>query len=138
MKNSSEWEEKGPQGLAQRGFTLLEVLIALTIFAAIATVISGTTSQTTDTALYLQNRTLATWIAENRLAEIRLSRAVPSQGESNDSQDMADREWKVSTKVESTEMNGVVRITIGVSLSEQPDYQLASLATVMGASGGGN
>jgi prepilin-type N-terminal cleavage/methylation domain-containing protein len=38
------------------GFTLLEVMIALTIFASIAIVISGTTSQAANTLLTLENK----------------------------------------------------------------------------------
>ncbi|MGB1091072.1 MAG: type II secretion system minor pseudopilin GspI [Oceanobacter sp.] len=114
------------------GFTLLEVLIALTIFAAIATVVSGTTSQSTDTALYLENRTLASWVAENRLAQIRLIPSGVSVGEANDNLDLGNREWKVHTKIISTEMAGVMRVTVSVSLTDDPDYTLTTLATVMG------
>lgn len=119
-------------GTKTAGFTLLEVLIALTIFAAIATVVSGTTSQSTETALYLENRTMASWIAENRMAEIRLNPSGLAVGDSNDTLDMANREWRVNTKVINTEMDGVLRVTISVSLASDKDYSLATLATVMG------
>ena len=57
-----------------KGFTLLEVMIAVTVFAVIATTISQTTSQSVGNLLYLQDKTLASFVAENttgRCAENR-------------------------------------------------------------------
>ncbi|MDP2608547.1 MULTISPECIES: type II secretion system minor pseudopilin GspI [unclassified Oceanobacter] len=117
------------------GFTLLEVMIALTIFASIAIVISGTTSQAADTLLTLENKTMASWVAENRLAEIRLSHETPKVGTTRDTVDMASREWQTLTTVISTSWPGVVRVTVDVSLENEPDYILVSLATIMGEHG---
>ena len=41
------------------GFTLIEVMIAVTVFVAVATTISQTTSQSVGTQLSLENTTLA-------------------------------------------------------------------------------
>ena len=43
---------------AQRGFTLIEVMIALTVFVAIAATISETASQSVGSLLHLQDKTL--------------------------------------------------------------------------------
>src|SRR5690606_41115542 len=69
-----------------RGFTLLEVMIALTIFAAIAIVISDTASQSASSLIHLQDKTLAAMVAENRMAELRLN-GLPPQGERSDQTD---------------------------------------------------
>lgn len=119
-------------GLRQRAFTLLEVMIALTVFAAIAVVISGTTSQTTETILQLENRTLASWVAENRIARIRLTSPAPQPGISRDEITMANRDWKLQTSVEKTDFAEVVRVTVSVAESSKPDYVLASLTTIVG------
>jgi general secretion pathway protein I len=63
-----------------RGFTLIEVLIAMTIAAvALMAAIRATGSLAVNGA-DLRNRTLAQWSAENRLAQIRVSSEWPDPG----------------------------------------------------------
>ncbi|HLT27720.1 MAG TPA: type II secretion system minor pseudopilin GspI [Zeimonas sp.] len=63
-----------------RGFTLVEVLIAMTIAAvALMAAIRATTSLAVNGA-ELRVRTLAQWSAENRLAQIRVAREWPNLG----------------------------------------------------------
>ncbi|MFL0807249.1 MAG: type II secretion system minor pseudopilin GspI [Oceanobacter sp.] len=119
------------------GFTLLEVMIALTIFAALAVTISSTASQAVNNTLHLEEKVLATWVAENALTQMRIqtraSQALPPQTQSKDTLEMAGREWVVKTHVEKTDFPGVVRITISVALERDKEYNLASVATILGA-----
>lgn len=66
---------------SSRGFTLLEVMVALailTVALAAALRAAGVASQTgTD----LRQRMLAGWVAENRLAELRALALWPAPGE---------------------------------------------------------
>jgi len=65
-----------------RGFTLLEVLIALVIIGvALAAAMRGAMSLTS-TAEYTREKMLAVMTAENRLLEMRLARERLEQGES--------------------------------------------------------
>src|SRR5690554_6532170 len=84
------------------GFTLLEVMVALTVFVAIALTLSQTASQSVDTTLYLQEKTLASMVAENKLNTLRLE-GMPAVGERNETTRLADRQWRLPTKVEKTE-----------------------------------
>jgi len=113
------------------GFTLLEVMIAVTVFAVIATTISQTTSQSVGNLLYLQDKTLASFVAENRLTEVRLS-GYPNVGDSNDVVDMAGREWRVNTKVENTEFPDTRRVTVAVASIDDKESSLATIVTIMG------
>jgi general secretion pathway protein I len=66
-----------------RGFTLLEVLIALVIIGvALAASMRGAMSLTT-TAEYTREKMLAVMTAENRLLELRLARERLEQGENS-------------------------------------------------------
>jgi general secretion pathway protein I len=68
------------QPLPMRGFTLIEVLVALTIVAvALLTALRATASLAV-ASQELRLRTLAQWSAENRLAAIRVSGALPPVG----------------------------------------------------------
>lgn len=121
----------------QKGFTLLEVMIALTIFSVIAVTISSTTSQSVNNVLYLEEKVLATWVAENHLVTLSIkakaSQSLLPQTETKDTVEMAGREWQVSTKVEKTDFPGVQRVTVSVALQRDKEYNLSSIATIMGA-----
>ena len=82
-----------------RGFTLIEVLVALAIVAiGMAAVLEALTSSA-NTALYLQEKTFAEWVALNRIETVRLSGNVPGTGTSSDSIDYAGRSWQWQQKV---------------------------------------
>ena len=69
--------------MRHRGFTLLEVLVALVIIGvALAASMRGAMSLTT-TAEYTREKMLAVMTAENRLLELRLARERLEQGENS-------------------------------------------------------
>jgi general secretion pathway protein I len=64
----------------KRGFTLIEVLVAMTIAAiALMTALRATGSLAINSA-ELRARTLAQWSAENRLAQLRIAGEWPALG----------------------------------------------------------
>jgi general secretion pathway protein I len=65
---------------AQAGFTLLEVLVALAIVSVALAACMRALGVSASSARSLQQRSLALQAAENRLAELRLSRAFPAPG----------------------------------------------------------
>src|SRR5690554_930954 len=117
--------------LQQQGFTLLEVMVALTVFVAIAVTLSQTASQSIDTTLYLQEKTLASMVAENKLNTLRLE-GMPAVGERKETTRLADRQWQLTTKVEKTEFPDTHRITVSVALASSKDNPLISLITIIG------
>ncbi|HEX5842512.1 MAG TPA: type II secretion system minor pseudopilin GspI, partial [Pseudomonas sp.] len=62
------------------GFTLLEVLVALAIFALVAASVLTATARSLQTASRLEEKTLAMWIADNQLAELQLSKTPAADG----------------------------------------------------------
>lgn len=113
------------------GFTLIEVMIALSIFAVMAAAISRTASQNADITLYLEEKTLASFVAENRLNKIKLS-GFPPAIQTKDSEEMAGREWHITTKVEDTQLPGFRRIDIQVAKNIDKENPLVSLTGFMG------
>ncbi|RPH60707.1 MAG: type II secretion system protein GspI [Burkholderiales bacterium] len=63
-----------------RGFTLVEVLIAMTIASVALMAAIRATASLAVNAVDLRSRTLAQWSAENRLAQIRIAREWPNPG----------------------------------------------------------
>ena len=99
---------------AVKGFTLIEVLVALAIVAiGMAAVLEALTSSA-NTALYLEDKTLAQWVALNRIETVRLTGTVPTGGTSNDNIDYAGRSWEWQQKVSNTQIPGMVQIEVDV------------------------
>ena len=63
-----------------RGFTLIEVLIALVILSIALAAAARAANIATVGAEESKLRTLATWVAQNRLAELTATRSFPSSG----------------------------------------------------------
>ncbi len=63
-----------------RGFTLLECLVALAILAVALTAALRATGSTAQSAVMLKEHTLASWVAQNRLAELRALDIWPNLG----------------------------------------------------------
>lgn len=63
-----------------KGFTLIEVLVALTILAVALTAAMRAMASMIESGASLQQRMLAEYSAENHLATLRLSRTWPEPG----------------------------------------------------------
>jgi general secretion pathway protein I len=86
----------------QRGFTLLEVLVALVIIGvALAAAMRGALSLTT-AAEDTRYAMLATMVAENRLLELRLARGRLETGQTSTPCAQADVEFECLQTVRST------------------------------------
>ncbi|HKJ76968.1 MAG TPA: type II secretion system minor pseudopilin GspI [Gammaproteobacteria bacterium] len=86
----------------QRGFTLLEVLVALAIVATALAALVRAGSDNAATAAYLRDKSLAEWVALNRIAELRLQEEWPSPGTREGEARMADRTWAWTVEVSET------------------------------------
>ncbi len=69
--------------LVPRGFTLLEVMVALTIVAIALGAGLRAAGVLTDNAQRLAQVTIAQWCADNELTALRLSRSFPGVGETD-------------------------------------------------------
>ncbi len=85
------------------GFTLIEVLIALTIIAiSLGALMSASGNQAYQTG-YLKQKTLAHWVAMNEMTLLQLDEEWPALGESKGRAEMAGAEWFWLRTVEETE-----------------------------------
>ena len=98
------------------GFTLLEVLIALGIAAVGLIAISSTLDSSVSVAERLESQTVATWVASNRMAELRMNRDFISSGSNISNQKMAGRDWKIIENYFATEDPNISRVVVEVSV----------------------
>jgi general secretion pathway protein I len=96
-----------------RGFTLIEVLIAIAILAIALAATTRAASVATDGAYETRERLLATWAAQNRIAELRARRAFPSVS---------------STRLETTQAGLALAIDETVSETPNPAIHRVDLA----------
>lgn len=120
-----------------RGFTLIEVIIALAVLAfSMGALISGM-ARYADNAAYLREKTLALWVAHNRLTEIDLQPAWPAVGKSDGEVEMADIEWRWFVTVSETQDPDVRRVEIRVQARGR-DNEAAALSSFIGKTGKGS
>jgi general secretion pathway protein I len=97
-----------------RGFTLVEVLVALTIVAlalgALMTAVSGTAR----TSGYLRDKTLAQWMALNRLSEVRLNLNKFGQNTDTGEINFGNRTWHYDTRYFDTNVTTMKRVVVRV------------------------
>jgi general secretion pathway protein I len=97
---------------SHRGFTLLEVLIALIIVALAVSALLGTVTSSASNVIYLKEKTVAEWVALNRLTEIRISQQFPDKGRRTGNAEMAGMRWQWEEEVTELPVKGMFRIEI--------------------------
>jgi len=86
--------QNGHSTLLTAGFTLVEVLVALAVLTIALAAVMRAMSQSIDTSAGLRDRTLAMWVAQNRLATHQIAHAFPPQDSSEGNTEMAGRTWR--------------------------------------------
>ncbi len=111
------------------GFTLIEVMVALTVLAVAFSAGYRALGQSTNNAELLKRRALAQWVAQNQLAQMQINRSNIVAGSGEARQAGIDFVWRVSL---SATPNATFRkAEIVVADSAQPEYQLAHLSAYL-------
>jgi general secretion pathway protein I len=114
--------------IKSRGFTLLEVLVALAVFATSAAALIYSLGESTRAQAYMEHKTLAHWIAMNQLSLTRLQAKWPGIGSTSGTEEMTGTEWHWTRIVEQTADAKLRRVNMEVRLNPEDETPLIRLA----------
>lgn len=115
----------------QRGFTLLEVLVALTIITLSLGALISTSGSHASSAGYLKQKTIAHWVAMNEITQLRIEKAWPGKGDTKGSTTMAGAEWYWTQTVKETEDENSRQVEFKVYLDEARESSLTRLVVYL-------
>ncbi|GLR71450.1 type II secretion system minor pseudopilin GspI [Agaribacter marinus] len=115
----------------QRGFTLLEVMVAVAIFAIAGGAIVKAASEHLSSVSLLKNTTVATWVANNQITEAVLlsKRQWPVKNNLSGESKMNERTWYWLQTVSKTPTNGLSQVTVTVFDDAQRQDAITSVST---------
>lgn len=117
-----------------KGFTLIEVIVALGIIATAMAAVMMTVSANVRNATGLKERTIAHWVAMNKMTELIIlnEREWPPLKTTNGSVLMAKHEWFWEQEVEKTEIDTIRRVHVRVRINEEDEFPTMSLVGFVG------
>jgi general secretion pathway protein I len=116
---------------ANRGFTLIEVMVALVIVALGMMAVDTQLNSYAANSVYLEDKTLASWIATNQLTELSVAPTWPAVGDQEDDVEFAGRMWHYRIEISETQVPNLRRADIDVAAAETPDRVLHHETTLI-------
>jgi len=114
---------------AARGFTLVEVLVAVAVIAIALAAGLRAAGVLVDNAQRLADVIAAQWCAENHLVNLKLSTQFPSVGESDFACEQMGRSYRGRAQVANTQYADL-RL-VDASISDDTGRQLVRLSTLL-------
>jgi len=107
-----------------RGFTLLEVLVALAIFSICAITLLQQSGRSARQGSQLETKLMASWIADNEVASAQLQ--IPNIGAQSRQTRFAKLDWEIERQTSKSPQANLFELTIRVSPSgdDQPAHQV--------------
>ena len=118
-----------------RGFTLLELLVAMAIFATAGVAVMQVSSAHVRNLSQLEELTVARYIADNQMQLLMLEREWPGKDKQRGELEMANRRWLVQQQRSKVPDEDLRLIQIRVSLAESPEQVVFELTSYKGKPG---
>ena len=112
----------------RRGFTLVEVLVALAILSLALIAALRASSVGVSNSAEIRDRLLAGWVAQNRLAEHRARKDWIPVGVYNGNAVQAGTDFRWEEKINTTPNTQFMRVEIRVFAANRPESALASMS----------
>lgn len=100
--------------VSQRGFTLLEVMVALAVFATLAAAVLSASQFVLRQSAQLEERLFGAWLIDNQLSELLLQ-GPPAPGRLRLERRFAQRDWVLTQAVERTADPRLLKVELSVT-----------------------
>ena len=105
--------------------------MSLAIVAFALTAIAASMNQMIDSATAMRDRTYASWIAQNKITELRLAGTVPEVSTTSGELDYANSQWTWRAVVSETGIENFMRVDVSVSYANS-DYVVRTVTGFIG------
>lgn len=108
------WAKRNKATARSSGFTLIEVLVAMTIIAVGVSALVSSAGASAWRADYLREREFGRWVASNALATLQVLPAWPDVGTKNTEVRMGRLQWYLTTRTQAVADPDLRRVDIEV------------------------
>lgn len=116
----------------QRGMTLIEVMVALLIFGLAGTAVMKAATENLTSVSQLQDITLATFVANNRLTQLHLEQEWPIRNNQKGEMQIAEVKWYWQQTVTKTQENDLVQVRISVAVDAEYQQMVTDVVSFFG------
>ncbi len=112
-----------------KGFTLIEVMLAMAVFAIAGIALLSAASNNARNIGYLESKMFANWVASNQLVAVSVDEKWPPKNNFKGEVELAGRAWFWQQKVIKTTDKDMRAIVMEVRLNEDDELAISSLTT---------
>jgi general secretion pathway protein I len=110
---------------------LIEAMVALVIVAFGMMAVTAQINRYVVGATYVEEKTLASWIATNKLTELSVAPSWPQVGDYDEEVEFAGRQWRSEIVVSETDVENLHRVDVSVSLVADPERVIHKVSALI-------
>jgi len=115
----------------QHGFTLVEILVALSIIAISMGALIKSSGDSAYSLSYLKQKSIAHWVAMNEITRLEVRRKWPSLGTDKDDAEMAGHTWYWVRTIEKTANANIRQVSLVIYADEDRQQNVAHLVSYL-------
>lgn len=115
-----------------QAFTLVEVLVAMTILAVGVSALVAASGASAFRADYLRDREFARWVASNQLTQLQVMPSWPQPGTTNTEVEMLNTRWQVRTRTRKVADPSLRRVDVEVRRDQDAEAYIYSVTGFLG------
>ena len=110
-----------------RGFTLIEIIIALVVISVALGAVISTTGNSVKHAVHIKDKTIALWVAQNVIADISIKKTWLPTGVKKYDEIMAGRQWFIKNNVIQTPDKNMRKMDVSIFTDQKTQNKILTL-----------